>query len=118
LYSFLLFAVEIGSGETTAFIRHWFSAGVSTVPGNPQTLSISSICFTDMKLRSHWPSVTPSARVLVSSPVHVILRVEAAFASTSMPKTSTKMQMNGKRFGIATYKNGRYDMPDFTGMGV
>ena len=28
------------------------------------------------------------------------------------------MQTNVRRFGIATYKNGRYDMPDLTGMGV
>src|SRR5690348_11868529 len=39
----------------------------------------SVIAFTDRKLRSHWPSVTPSARVLVRFPLHVILSVEAAF---------------------------------------
>jgi hypothetical protein len=91
---------------------------VSTVPGNPQTLSTSSICFTDMKFKSQLPRVTPSARVLVRFPLHVTLRVEAAFALTIVPKMSTKMQTNVRRFGIATYKNGRYDMPDSTGMGV
>jgi hypothetical protein len=65
---------------------------VSTVPGIPQTFSISVIAFTDRKLRSHWPSVTPSARVLVRFPLHVILSVEAAFPSTIVPETSEKMQ--------------------------
>jgi hypothetical protein len=36
-----------------------------------------------MKFRSHWPSVTPSARVLVRFPLHVILTVEAASGVTS-----------------------------------
>ena len=61
------------------------------VPGIPQMLFISSICFTDMKFRSHWAIVTPSARVLVRFPVHVILRVEAAFPSAIVPKPSEKM---------------------------
>ena len=72
------------------------------VPGIPQMLSISSICFTDMKFGSHWAIVTPSARVLVRFPVHVILRVEAAFASAIVPKLSEKMQRNVRHFDIAT----------------
>jgi hypothetical protein len=55
-----------------------------------------------MKLRSHWLSVTPSARVLVRYPLQVILSVEAAFPSTIMPKRSTKRQTNVRRFSIAT----------------
>lgn len=30
---------------------------------------------------------------------------------------SAKMQTNVRRFGIATYPGGRYDMREFTGMG-
>jgi hypothetical protein len=71
-----------------------------------------------MKFKSQLPRVTPSVGVLVSSPVHVTLRVEAAYASTIMSKTSTKMQTNVRRLGIATYPNGRYDMRDFSGTGV
>jgi hypothetical protein len=55
-----------------------------------------------MKLRSHWPSVTPSVRVLVNYPLHVTLRVEAAFESAIVPKESTKINVNVKRFAIAT----------------
>jgi hypothetical protein len=72
------------------------------VPGIPQTSAISVISFTGMKFKSHWASVTPSARVLVRFPTHVILRVEAAFASTVVPKTSEKTQKNARRFDIAT----------------
>jgi hypothetical protein len=50
----------------------------------------------------------------VRFPLHVILRVEAAFPSTIMPKTSTKMQTTVRRLGIATYTNDRYDVRDFT----
>src|SRR5262249_1608593 len=49
-----------------------------------------------------WPSVTPSARVLVRFPLHVILSVEAASPSTIVPKTSEKMQTNVSCFNIAT----------------
>jgi hypothetical protein len=83
--------VEVGA--TTARILHWFSAGESTVPGIPQVFSISVISFTEMKLRSHWPSVTPSAGVLVRFPLHIILGVEAARASTIMPKTSENQRI-------------------------
>ena len=83
--------VELGA--TTARILHWFSAGESTVPGIPQVFSISVISFTEMKLRSHWPSVTPSAGVLVRFPLHIILSVEAARASTIMPKTSENQRI-------------------------
>jgi hypothetical protein len=83
---------------------------VSIVPGIPQTFSISVICFTEMKFKSQSPSVTPSVLVFISFPLHVILRVEAAFASTTMPKTSTKMQTVW-RFDIATHPNGRRDLP-------
>ncbi len=55
-----------------------------------------------MKFKSHRPSVTPSARVLVRFPVHVILRVEAAFALTIVPKPNAKMNINVKRRAIAT----------------
>jgi hypothetical protein len=70
--------------------------------GIPQTFSISVIAFTGRKFRSHWPSVTPSARVLVRFPLHVILSVEAAFPSTIVPETSEKMQTNVGCFNIAT----------------
>jgi hypothetical protein len=94
--------VELGA--TTARILHWFSAGESTVPGIPQAFSISVISFTEMKLRSHWPSVTPSAGVLVRFPLHIILSVEAALASTTVPQTS-KNQRIASRFAIfATQK--------------
>jgi hypothetical protein len=75
---------------------------VSTVPGIPQTFSISVISFTDMKFKSQLPSVTPSARVLVRFPLHVILSVEAAFPSAIGTKASEKMQANVKRRDIAT----------------
>jgi hypothetical protein len=78
-------------GATTGAARAGTQFVVSTVPDIPQTFSISVIAFTDRKLRSHWPSVTPSARVLVRFPLHVILSVEAAFPSTIVPKTSEKM---------------------------
>jgi hypothetical protein len=92
---------------------------VSTVPGIPQTFSISVIAFTDTKLRSHWPSVTPSARVLVRFPLHVILSVETAFPSTIVPETSEKMQTNVRRFNIATTaENGRQGFVYFSGMGA
>jgi hypothetical protein len=55
-----------------------------------------------MKFKSQLPSVIPSVRVLVRFPVHVILRVEAAFASTIVPKPSTKMKANVNRLRIAT----------------
>jgi hypothetical protein len=84
LYNFRL-AGGVGSGETIARIRHLFSAGVSTVPGIPQTFSISVISFTDMKFRSHWPSVSPFACVLVRFPLHINRRPEAALASTIVP---------------------------------
>ncbi|MGA8696614.1 MAG: hypothetical protein WB689_22815 [Xanthobacteraceae bacterium] len=84
------------------------------MPGIPQVFSTSVISFTETKLRSHWPSVMPSARVLVRFPLHVILSVEAAFPSTIAPKKSRKMQTNVRRFGIATYPNGRYDMRDLS----
>jgi hypothetical protein len=45
-----------------------------------------------MKFKSQFPSVTPSAPVLVRFPLHVILSVEAAFPSTIVPETSEKMQ--------------------------
>jgi hypothetical protein len=104
LYSFLCSAAGLGSGETTARILHWFSAGESTVPGIPQTFSISVIAFTGKKFRSHWPSVTPSALVLVRFPLHVILSVEAAFPSAIVPKTSKRMHRTVMRVSIATTK--------------
>jgi hypothetical protein len=55
-----------------------------------------------MKFKSQFPSVTPSALVLVRLPLHVILRVEAAFPLGMVPKTSVKMKINVRRFGIAT----------------
>ena len=67
----------------------------------PHTSSISVICFTEMKFKSQSPSVTPSALVLVRLPLHVILRVEAAFPLGMVPKTSVKMKINVRRFGIA-----------------
>jgi hypothetical protein len=57
LYNFLWSAAGVGSGETTARILHWFSAGESTVPGIPQTFSISVIAFTGKKFRSHSPAL-------------------------------------------------------------
>jgi hypothetical protein len=45
-----------------------------------------------MKLRSHWPSVTPSVGVLVGLPLHVTLIVEAALASAIGTNESKKMQ--------------------------
>jgi hypothetical protein len=109
LYNFLWSAAGVGSGETTARILHWFSAGESTVPGIPQTFSISVIAFTGKKFRSHSPSVTPSALVLVRLPLHVILSVEAAFPSAIVPKTSRRMHRTVMRISIATTSpNGRY----------
>jgi hypothetical protein len=70
---------------------------------------ISSICFTDMKFKSHWPSVTPSARELVRFPLHVNLTVEAAFASAIAPRTSERMQIDVRHFDIATTAKGRRD---------
>jgi hypothetical protein len=67
-----------------------------------------------MKFKSQLPSITPSDRVLVRSPVHVNLRVEAAFPLSIVPDTSKKMQTSVRRFNIATYPNGRHDMCDFT----
>jgi hypothetical protein len=62
-----------------------------------------------MKFRSHWPSVTPSARVLVRLPLHVILIVEAAFASAIAPKKSETMQRDVRCFDICDHKSdGRY----------
>ncbi len=51
-------------------------------------------------------------------PVHVILRVGAALESTIRAQTSTKMQTNVRRVDIATYPTGRYEMCDFTVMGM
>jgi hypothetical protein len=76
----------------------------STVPRNPQVSSISLIRFTEMKFKSQSPSVTPSVRVLVRFPVHVSLRVEAAFASINVPRTSQRVQINVKHFGICAAK--------------
>jgi hypothetical protein len=42
----------------------------------------------------------PSARVLVRFPLHVILRVEAALASTIVLKTSENSQMIASGFAI------------------
>jgi hypothetical protein len=78
--------------------------GESAVPGIPQVFSISSIAFTDMKFRSHLPRVTPSERVLVRLPLHVILSVEAAFASVIVPKTSAKIPAHMKRFDICDHQ--------------
>jgi len=75
---------------------------VSTVPGIPQTFSISVISFTDMKFKSQLPSITPSACVLVRFPLHVILSGEAAFPSAIAAKASEKMQAKVKRRDIAT----------------
>src|SRR5262249_59798922 len=62
-----------------------------------------------MKFRSHWPSVTPSARVLVRLPLHVILIVEAAFASAVAPRKSERMQRNVRCFDICDHNSdGRY----------
>ncbi len=72
------------------------------VPGIPQVSSTSVISFTVMKFKSQFPSVTPSSRVLLRLPLHVIFRVEAAFASAIVPKTSEKMQINVRRLNIAT----------------
>jgi hypothetical protein len=55
-----------------------------------------------MKFKSQFPSVTPSALVLVRFPLHVILSVEAAFPSTIVPRPSKKMQKNVRHFIIAT----------------
>jgi len=73
------------------------------VPGSPQIVSISSICFTDMKFRSHWPSVTPSERVFVRFPLQVILSVEAAFPSAVAPRMSDRMQKDVRRFDICDH---------------
>jgi hypothetical protein len=54
------------------------------VPGIPQTFSISVISFTDRKFKSQLPSVTPSTRMLVRLPLHIILSVEAALHSKIM----------------------------------
>jgi hypothetical protein len=79
------------------------------VPGIPQTFSISVIAFTGKKFKSHSPSVTPSALVLVRLPLHVILSVEAAFSSAIVPKTSKRMHRTVMRLSIATTSpNGRY----------
>jgi hypothetical protein len=79
------------------------------VPGIPQALTISVIAFTGKKFRSHSPSVTPSALVLVRLPLHVILSVEAAFPSAIVPKTSKRMHRTVMRFSIAiTSPNGCY----------
>jgi hypothetical protein len=92
--------VEEGlEGEATDALGREFSAGVSTVLGIPQTFSISVIAFTDMEFKSLLPSVTPSSRVLIRLPLHVILSVEAAFPSTIVPKTS-KMLIIARRFAI------------------
>ena len=93
LNKFLRSVARIELGATTARILHWISAGESTVPGIPQVFSISVISFTEMKLRSHSPSVTPSVGVLVRFPLHVILIVEAARASTIVPKTSKNQRI-------------------------
>src|SRR6516225_4532302 len=62
-----------------------------------------------MKFRSHWPSVTPSARLLVRLPLHVILIVEAAFASASAPRKSERMRRNVRCFDICDHNSdGRY----------
>jgi hypothetical protein len=108
LYNCLWSAAGVALGDTTALILHWFSAGVTVVPGVPQTSSISFICFTDIKLRSHWPSVMPSARVLIRLPLHVNFSVEAAFASAIALKTSAQMQPIARRLGmLANQKNHR-----------
>ena len=66
---------------------------MSTVPGIPQVFYISFISFTGMKFKSHSPSVTPSLRVSVSSPVQVNLSVDAALAAAAAAdKTSEQMQ--------------------------
>jgi hypothetical protein len=92
---------------------------VSTVPGIPQTFSTSVISFTDMKFKSHWPSVSPSAGVLVRFPLHVILSVEAACASPVAPKTSVKIQMYVKRVDICDHSpKDRLDLRNFSGTGV
>jgi hypothetical protein len=75
------------------------------VPGVPQASSISFICFTDIKLRSHWPSVMPSARVLIRLPLHVNFSVEAAFASAIALKTSAQMQPIARRLGMLAIQN-------------
>ena len=72
------------------------------MPGIPHTCSISVICFTEMKFKSQFPSVTPSALVLVRFPLHVILSVEAAFPSIIVLRPSERMQKNVRRFAIAT----------------
>src|SRR6516162_980452 len=62
-----------------------------------------------MKFRSHWPSVTPSARVLVRLPLHVILIVEAAFALAIAPRKSERMRRNVRCFDICDHNSdGRY----------
>jgi len=72
-----------------------------------------------MKFKSHWPSLTPSSRVLVSSPVHVNLSVEAAFPSTIPPQTSAKIQPNVKRFDICELcASGRKDSRDLSEIGA
>ena len=60
----------------------------------------------------------PSCRVLVRLPLHVILRVEAAFPSAILLRTSERMKTNVRRVDIATCPNGRFDIHDFNGMGV
>src|SRR5262249_53703976 len=66
-----------------------------------------------MKFRSHWPSVTPSARVLVRFPLHVILTVEAAFPAAIAPRTSEIMQRDVRRFDICDHNSGAASMRVF-----
>ena len=79
------------------------SPGYMTSGFGAGTISVNS--FTEMKLRSHWPSVTPSAGVLVRFPLQVILSVEAALASTIMPKASEQMQRIVRRSAITRPKS-------------
>jgi hypothetical protein len=89
---------------STALADELMLLGKKYFPGIPQTFSISVIAFTGKKFRSHWPSVTPSALVLVRFPLHVILSVEAAFPSAIVPKMSKRMHRTVMRVNIATTK--------------
>jgi hypothetical protein len=109
LHNCLWSAAGVALGDTTALILHWFSAGVTVVPGVPQTSSISFICFNDIKLRSHCPSVMPSACVLIRLPLHVNFSVEAALAWTIAPKTSAQMQPIARPLGMLAIQNNHRD---------